>query len=404
MAEFLYRAIAENGKERKGNLIAEDELGAAMKLKSMNLMPLEIKSATALTKGIDINFGSKVKPRDLSIFCRQFVSMLKAGISIIDALDMLAQQTESKNMAKAIRAVQHDIEKGDSLSDSMGKHPKVFPEIMVNMVTAGEASGKLETTFEHMAVHFEKDAKIRALMKKAAMYPIIVAIVALVVVVVLLVMVIPGYASMFEEMDMEMPAITLLVMHMSDFIKNKWPVLILVIAAAFVVIFRFKQTEKGKIFFGNISRKAPVLGKLNIKTESSVFARTLGTLLYSGLPLVDAVGIVADTMTNAVFQNALKEAREVVVKGVPLSEPLKNCGLFPPMVSHMVRIGEETGDVEGMLDRLSVYYDEEVEMATQTVMAALEPMIIIVMAVIVVFLIAAVMSPMLAMYGGLDNL
>lgn len=404
MAEFLYRAIAENGKERKGSIIAEDELRASMKLKSMNLMPLEVKSATALTRGIDISFGSKVKPRDLSIFCRQFVSMLKAGISIIDALDMLAQQTENKNMAKAIRVVLHDIEKGDSLSASMGKHPKVFPDIMVNMVTAGEASGKLETTFEHMAVHFEKDAKIRALMKKAAMYPIIVAIVALVVVVVLLVMVIPGYASMFEDMDMEMPAITLVVLYMSDFIKNKWPILLLIIVVILTVIIRFKQTEPGKIFFGNISRKMPILGKLNIKTESSVFARTLGTLLYSGLPLVDAVEIVSNTMTNAVFRNALREAKDEVVKGVPLSEPIKNSGLFPPMVSHMVRIGEETGDVEGMLDRLSIYYDEEVEMATQTVMAALEPMIIIVMAVIVIFLIAAVMSPMLAMYGGLDNL
>lgn len=404
MAEFIYRAITDSGKEKKGNIVADDADRATAKLKAMGLMPLELKKASVLTKEINITFGRLVNPRDLSVFCRQFVSMLNAGITIIDALNMLSQQTENKHMAKALLIVQSDIEKGETLSDSMRKHEKIFPSIMISMVAAGEASGKLETTFEHMAGHFEKDARIRGMLKKAAMYPIVVAVVAVIVMIVMLVKVVPSYISMFEQMNVEMPGITLAVIGMSNFIRKFWYLLILVGAGIVAGIRVFKKTEYGETLFGNMSRKMPIFGKLNIKTSASIFARTLGTLLYSGLPMVDGLEIVANTMPNVLYQKALKKAREEVIKGVPLSEPLEGSGLFPPMVAHMIRIGEETGDVEEMLDRLSGYYDEEVEMATQTVMAALEPMIIVIMALIVIVLIAAVMAPMLAMYGGLDNL
>lgn len=404
VAEFIYRAITDSGREKKGNIVADDADRATAKLKAMGLMPLELKKASVLTKEINITFGRLVNPRDLSVFCRQFVSMLNAGITIIDALNMLSQQTENKHMAKALLIVQSDIEKGETLSDSMRKHEKIFPSIMISMVAAGEASGKLETTFEHMAGHFEKDARIRGMLKKAAMYPIVVAVVAVIVMIVMLVKVVPSYMEMFEQMDVEMPGITLAVIAMSNFIQKFWYLLILIGAGIVAGIRVFKKTEYGETLFGNMSRKMPIFGKLNIKTSASIFARTLGTLLYSGLPMVDGLEIVANTMPNVLYQKALKKAREEVIKGVPLSEPLEGSGLFPPMVAHMIRIGEETGDVEEMLDRLSGYYDEEVEMATQTVMAALEPMIIIIMALIVIVLIAAVMAPMLAMYGGLDNL
>lgn len=404
VAEFIYRAITDSGREKKGNIVADDADRATAKLKAMGLMPLELKKAGVLTKEINITFGKLVNPRDLSVFCRQFVSMLNAGITIIDALNMLSQQTENKHMAKALLIVQSDIEKGETLSDSMRKHEKIFPSIMISMVAAGEASGKLETTFEHMAGHFEKDARIRGMLKKAAMYPIVVAVVAVIVMIVMLVKVVPSYMEMFEQMDVEMPGITLAVIAMSNFIQKFWYLLILIGAGIVAGIRVFKKTEYGETLFGNMSRKMPIFGKLNIKTSASIFARTLGTLLYSGLPMVDGLEIVANTMPNVLYQKALKKAREEVIKGVPLSEPLEGSGLFPPMVAHMIRIGEETGDVEEMLDRLSGYYDEEVEMATQTVMAALEPMIIVIMALIVIVLIAAVMAPMLAMYGGLDNL
>lgn len=402
--EFVYKAVTRSGKEKKGNIDAEDETRAALKLKSMGLVPLEIKKANFLTKELDFSIGSAVKSRDLSIFCRQFVSMLQAGITITDCLNMLAQQTENKKMARAIRQVQSDVEKGEQLSGAMKKHPKIFPRIMISMATAGEASGKLENCFLRLSEHFEKDSKIRGMMKKAAVYPVMVAIVALIVVIILLIKVVPSYMELFDDMDVAMPAITRIVIDMSNFLKSYWGIVLLATLAIIVGINTFRQTERGEEFFGTIARNIPIFGKLNIKTQASIFSRTLSTLMASGIPMIEALDIVSGTMTNALYRNALKEAKEEVAKGVPLSEPLENSDLFPAMVTHMTRIGEETGELEEMLDRLANYYDEEVEMTTKTVMAALEPMIIIVMAVMVIIVVSAVMAPMTAMYSGLDNL
>lgn len=402
--EFVYKAVTRSGKEKKGNIDAEDETRAAVKLKSMGLVPIEIRKATIWNKELDFSFGQDVKPRDLGIFCRQFVSMLQAGISITDCLNMLALQTENKKMARTIRQVQSDVEKGEPLSGAMKKYPKIFPRIMISMVQAGEASGKLENCLLRISEHFEKDAKLRGMIKKAAVYPIIVAVVAVVVIIVLLVKVVPSYMELFEDMDVEMPLLTQVVIDISTFLQSYWGLLLVALILVAVAINTFCRTEQGEHFFGRLARSLPIFGKLNVKTQASIFARTLSTLLSSGITMIEALEIVAGTMTNALYRDALKEAHEEVAKGVPLSEPLENSELFPPMVTHMMRIGEETGEIEEMLDRLANYYDEEVEMTTQTVMAALEPMIILVMAVIVIFVVAAVMAPMTAMYAGLDNL
>ena len=330
--------------------------------------------------------------------------MVNAGVTILDTLDMLSDQTENKVMAKAIRGVHAEIQKGETLSDGLKKYPNVFPDIMVSMVAAGEASGKIDVAFDRMSAHFEKSAKLNGMIKKAAVYPIIVVIVAIAVVIVMLVKVIPSYSEMFNDLGTELPGITKAVDAMSDFVTGYWYIVIAVIAAIVIAIKLYKQTDSGQMFFGNLARKIPVFGKLNIKTAASNYARTLSTLVYSGLPMIEALGITADTMKNALYKKALKNAREEVSKGVPLSEPITACGLFPPMVSHMTRIGEETGDLEGMLTRLADYYDEEVELATQTVMAAIEPMIILVLALIVGVLVAAVMAPMLTMYQAMDSL
>ena len=386
MADWTYQIIDQSGKERKGNIVAESEAEAKNKLKMDGNMVISLTKATALTKEISFSVGGKVKPRDLSVFCRQFTSMVNAGVTILDTLDMLSDQTENKVMAKAIRGVHAEIQKGETLSDGLKKYPNVFPDIMVSMVAAGEASGKIDVAFDRMSAHFEKSAKLNGMIKKAAVYPIIVVIVAIAVVIVMLVKVIPSYSEMFNDLGTELPGITKAVVAMSDFVTGYWYIVIAVIAAI------------------NLARKVPVFGKLNIKTAASNYARTLSTLVYSGLPMIEALGITADTMKNALYKKALKNAREEVSKGVPLSEPITACGLFPPMVSHMTRIGEETGDLEGMLTRLADYYDEEVELATQTVMAAIEPMIILVLALIVGVLVAAVMAPMLTMYQAMDSL
>ena len=405
MTDFLYVAVDNStGKEKKGTIQAENENEARTKLKAEGYYVMKLNKATGLNKQINISIGASASPRDLSVFSRQFVSMINAGVTILDTLDMLGDQTENKEMGKAIKGVHAEIQKGETLSDALMKYPKIFPSIMVSMVAAGEASGKMDVAFERMATHFEKSAKMKALVKKASVYPIMVAVVAFAVVIVMLVKVIPSYESMFADLGTELPMITKMVVAASDFIMGYWYIIFFVVTVAVVGIMGFNKTEPGKKLKGTISMKMPVLGKLNIKSASANYARTLSTLVYSGLPMIEALGITAGTMTNYWYEKALEKARDEVAKGVPLSEPITSSGLFPPMVSHMTKIGEETGDLEGMLTRLADYYDEEVEMATQTVVAALEPMIILVLAAVVGTLVAAIMAPMLSMYGAMESL
>ena len=405
MTDFLYVAVDNStGKEKKGTIQAENENEARTKLKAEGYYVMKLNKATGLNKQINISIGASASPRDLSVFSRQFVSMINAGVTILDTLDMLGDQTENKEMGKAIKGVHAEIQKGETLSDALMKYPKIFPSIMVSMVAAGEASGKMDVAFERMATHFEKSAKMKALVKKASVYPIMVAVVAFAVVIVMLVKVIPSYESMFKDMGTELPMITKMVVAASEFIMGYWYIIFFVVTVAVVGIMGFNKTEPGKKLKGTISMKMPVLGKLNIKSASANYARTLSTLVYSGLPMIEALGITAGTMTNYWYEKALEKARDEVAKGVPLSEPITSSGLFPPMVSHMTKIGEETGDLEGMLTRLADYYDEEVEMATQTVVAALEPMIILVLAAVVGTLVAAIMAPMLSMYGAMESL
>ncbi len=404
MATWGYVAIDKSGKEIKGSKDADNQNLVLRELKSQGLIVLEITEQNVLTKDISFDFGGKPTPRDLAVFCRQFASITRAGVTIIETLSMLAEQTENPKMQKALFAVKADVEKGESFADSLAQHPKVFPELLIQMVRAGEASGSLDTAMERMALQFEKSAKTQALVKKAMIYPIVVALVAVAVVIVMLVFVIPRYMDMFEQLDTELPWITMMVVNMSNFIKNNWYILIPAVAAIVFAIKAYAQTNSGKHLFGKLQLKIPAIKNLVVKSASSQMARTLSTLLTAGVPLTEAVDIVADTMTNIWFKEALKEALEQIVIGVPLSQPLQTCGLFPPMVYHMIRIGEEAGSTEEMLNKLADYYEEEVEMAVQSLMAAMEPMIIIVLACVVGVLIGAVMAPMVSMYSALDNL
>lgn len=402
MADYSYIAIEKSGKEIKGSMESDSREKVEQKLRSQGCIPLEIKEQNALQKDIKIGVGKKVKTRDLSVFCRQFVSMLRAGVSIVEALDMLSIQTENKTLSQAIREVRTEIGKGSTLSEAMEKQNKVFPPMLVNMVEAGETSGSIDKSLERMAIQFEKEAKLKGMMKRSMMYPMVLGVVALVILVVMLTYVIPNYMEMFDGYDFEMPALTLAIMHMEDFVKNHAILLVAIIVAIVIGIKSWKKTESGQEFFGKRAIKIPVFK--NLKTYSSVFARTLSTLMQAGIPMIDAVDSVANTMTNILYKRELLKAKEEIAKGVPLSEPLKNGGLFPPMVVHMMAIGEETGEIEEMLDKLADYYDEEVEVTTQTVLALLEPMIIVFMAIIVVILIAAIMGPMLSLYNGVGNM
>lgn len=257
---------------------------------------------------------------------------------------------------------------------------------------------------ERMAVQFERSAKTQALIKKAMIYPILVALVAVAVIIAMLAFVVPRYMEMFENLGAELPGITLFVVSMSGFITGRWYLIIPAVGAAAAALKVWGKSSQGQHVTGRIALKLPMVKNLSMKSASSQMARTLSTLLTAGVPLVEAVDIVADTMSNIWFKEALREAREQILIGVPMSQPLQSSGLFPPMVYHMVRVGEESGSIEEMLDKLADYYEEEVEIAVQALMAALEPAIIIVLACIVGFLIGAVMAPMVNLYEALDNL
>lgn len=404
MAAWGYVAIDKGGKEIKGSKDADNKELVLRDLKNQGLIVLEITEQNVLTKDISFDFGGKPTARDLAVFCRQFASITRAGVTIIETLNMLADSTENKKMQKAIYAVRADVEKGESFADSMAQHPAVFSELLVQMARAGEASGSLDTAMERMATQFEKSAKTHALVKKAMIYPIVVACVAVAVVIVMLVFVIPRYMDMFEQLDAELPGITLAVIALSNFIKDNWFIIIPVVIAIVFAIKTYAKTNSGKHVFGKLQLKIPAIKNLVVKSACAQMARTLSTLLTAGVPLIEAVDIVSDTMTNIWFKETLKDALEQIMVGVPLSQPLQTSGLFPPMVYHMLRIGEEAGSTEEMLNKLADYYEEEVEMAVQSLMAAMEPMIIIVLAGVVGILIAAVMAPMVNMYAALDNL
>ncbi len=403
MPSFSYEAIDRAGKTQKGSIEADSKEKALSALKAEGRIPLNVAEQNMLTKDISFDIGGRPKARDYSVFCRQFVSMTQAGVTLIEALNMLGEQTENKKLAKAVKEIQIGVEKGESLTNSM-KAQKFLPSLLCSMVEAGEASGSLDTALDRMATHFEKDAKVKALVKKAAIYPVIVCIVAVIVVIVMLTTVIPSYTSMFEDMDMELPAITQAVVVLSDFMMTRWYVVIAAIAVIVLLFQWFKSTRAGEYLFAKLGIRLPLFGALTIKTASARFARTTSTLLAAGLSLVDAIEITANIMDNKLIRDALHGCREEIIQGVPLSVPLQRCGIFPPMVYHMTRIGEESGDLEGLLQKLADYYEEEVEMATQSLMAAMEPMIIIVLAGIVGVLVGAVMAPMASMYTGLDNL
>ena len=404
MPGYSYVAVDQRGKEKRGRIEAENRDAVSQQLKKDGLFPVEIKEQGVLNKEIDLSVGKKVKPRDLSVFCRQFVSITQAGVPMKEALQMMSEQTENKWLKKAIADVLVNVEKGNTLADSMAAIPDIFPPMLVNMVQAGESSGSLEMSFARMATHFEKEAKLKATIRKATIYPIILIFAVIGVIAVMLLYVIPIFIDMFADLDVEMPALTMGVMNLSKWTASHWYVILAVVVAVAVVYRIIYNTDQGRLKIDYIKMKIPLFGKLTVKSNCAQFARTMSTLMAAGISTTECLETVSKIVTNIHYKNAMMKAREEVMKGIPLSEPLAASEVFPPMVYHMTGIGEETGNMEEMLNKLADYYDEEVEITTQSVLAAMEPLIIVFMALIVGTLVIAVIMPIGTMYEGLDNL
>ena len=404
MESFSYKAVSAAGKDVKGSVEAESREEAARKIKEQGLVPVSIGKQGALDKDVNIPIfkGKKIPARDMSVFCRQFASILKAGVSVINALEMLAEQTENKKLKEAIVNTQSNVEKGENLSDSMRQND-AFPSILIDMVRAGEASGSLENSLTRMAIQFEKDAKLNGIVKKAMMYPIVLICVMIGVVIVMLTFVIPSFMTMFEDLDSELPVTTKAILAMSNSLKNYWYIYIIVVVGIVVGVQMYKKTDNGRHNLDKLKLKIPVFGLLQTKSACASFARTMSTLLQAGMPMIDALEISASTMKNVLFYYGLEKVKNGVSLGLPLSNQLKATGLFPAMVVHMVGIGEETGNVEEMLTNSATYYEEEVEVQTQTLTSLMEPIIIVLMAFVVVLLIMAIYQPMIQLYNTLGS-
>ncbi len=398
MAEFQYRVITPEGKEKKGTMEGKSVEQVTGVLKAQKNVILSVSEASLMSRDINFSLGGRVSARDYSIFCRQFVSIISAGVSIINALEMMRDQTENRTLKKALGEVYEDVSKGESMAGAMKKHSRVFPSMLCNMVEAGEASGSMEVAFERMAVQFEKENKLKQSVKKAMIYPIVLLVVMVGVLFLMMIWVIPNFMGMFAELDTELPPITQAVVNMSDFVIAKWWLILLVVAAAIALFKAYAASPSGKFVLGGIALKIPVFGKLQTKSECARLGRTLCTLLGAGVPMMDAIEITGRSMENVHYKKAMMDAKDQVMRGMALSRPLKTCGLFPPMVVHMVSIGEETGNIETMLENVANYYEDDVQVATEQVMALMEPMIIVVMAIVVGVLIMAIMQPMLTLY------
>lgn len=403
MPGFNYTAIDRNGKRVRSSLDASSIETAKSSLRGAGYTILDIKEQTTLNRDIEIPFLGNPKAKDMAVFCRQFVSILRAGVSVASVLSMLGQQTGNKKLRAAIREMQADVEKGEALATSMRRHPKIFPAILVNMVSAGEASGNLEESFRQMELYFERSKRTKSKVTSAMIYPCVLIVVMIVVLIVMMTKIIPNFLKTFEDMDAELPKLTQGVMAVCEWFESWWWVPLLVLVALIVGGVLFHRTDKGKHFFGWLARKTPVVGNLTVKTACATFCRTMEVLIGSGLTLTDSMDLAASNMGNIYYLEAIRDARGMVAEGTPLRESLVRTGIFPPMVSNLVGVGEETGDLQSMMGKVADYYDEEVDEATKKLLNLMEPAIIIFMAVFVVIIVLAIYLPMINMTKAFDK-
>ena len=403
MPVYNYTAIDRNGKKIRKTLDAASLDAAKNTLRGIGCTILDIQEQNVLNKDIELPFLGNPTAKDMAIFCRQFVSILRAGVPISTVLSMLSQQTENKKLAAAVLRMEADIEKGDSLAGSMRRHPKIFSNMLVNMVAAGEESGNLEESFRQMEIYFDKAKRTKSAITKAMIYPSILMLVMVVVVIVMMTSIIPKFLSTFADMDMELPLPTRMVMATSDWFVQWWWLLSIILVVLVVGSTLFNRTRPGQLFFGFLTRKIPVVKMLVVRSACATFCRTLSLLLSSGISLTDSLEMVANNMSNIYFKDAVLKVRTQVSEGWQLHTALQDTRLFPPMVYNLVGIGEETGDLQNMLSKTADYYDDEVEQATQNLLSMMEPCVILLMAVFVVIIVLSIYLPMLNMTSMYDS-
>jgi type IV pilus assembly protein PilC len=402
MSTFIYKAIDKAGTESTGSLDADNEKIALGKLRDMGYLPLELKERKAQKGGILDSLLSglmkkRVKGKDVVTFTRQLSTLIDAGLPLLRSLTVLGEQTESPNLKAQIKDIAVTVQGGSTFSDALAKHPGTFSKLYVNMIKAGEAGGVLEVVLSRLASFREKEQMMRAKVRSAMVYPALVIMIGIGVVLFLTIVIIPTFVKMFEEVGMELPIPTLIMMGISKFLRSYWWVL-LAVMLGLVVLYKFwVKRESGRYQVDKLKLKAPVLGDLTRKSAISRFARTLGTLITSGVPILQALLIVRDTAGNEVIARSMVTVHNSIREGASIAVPIEESRVFPPMVVHMIAVGEETGALDNMLMKVADTYDREVDTAVAVLTSILEPILILGMGVSVGFIVIAMYLPIFQM-------
>jgi type IV pilus assembly protein PilC len=401
MPMFEYTARnASSGQIQKGQLDVASRDDVTAYLRKNRLILVSVREAP---KQIQFSFGKpRIKTRDVVIFTRQFATMINAGLPLVQALSILAQQTENKALQDVTRAVVYDVESGNTLADAFAKHPRAFSQLYVNMVAAGEAGGILDTILLRLATFLEKNDALVRKVKGAMVYPAVITGVAVIAIAVLLIFVIPTFQTMFASVSMELPLPTRVVIGMSQLLINYWWVFIGVIVAAVFAVRRYYATPPGRRQIDAMLLQAPVLGQVVRKSAVSRFTRTLGTLVSSGVSILEGLEITAKTAGNQVIHDAVMESRQSIAGGETIAAPLERSKVFPPMVISMIAVGEQTGGLDEMLGKIADFYDEEVDVAVSALLSLMEPMMIVVLGVIVGGMVVAMYLPIFDMMNAVQ--
>jgi type IV pilus assembly protein PilC len=398
MAAFTYSAINAQGLELDGELHAPDLEGAKEQLRSRGLLPQKLsesKSAGAARAGGRLK---KIAPKSLQIFSRQFATLIEAGVSIVSALVILEEQTDDKNLSPVIAEVRADVESGIILSRALARHPRVFNRLYVSMIEAGEASGTLDRVLDRVAVQIEKETAIKRRVKSAMVYPTVVLTFASLVLAGMLLFLVPVFVKIFAQLNGQLPTLTQYVLNASNLLRGYWFIIFPLIGAAIYGLRRGKRTERGRQIWDTVKLRIPMkIGDVVMKVTMARFSRTLATLVAAGVDIVRALEITGTTAGNWVVEEGLTEVRVKVQEGIPLAQPLMENPVFPPMVSQMIKIGEETGELEKMLGKIADFYEEEVDASIAALTSIIEPIMMIGVGIMVGIVVISMYLPMFKM-------
>jgi type IV pilus assembly protein PilC len=392
---FSYRVRDRNGKIVAGTLEADNQGAVAAKLRQMGYAPLQITEAKAGLKAeISLPGLDRIKLKDLAVFSRQFATMINSGLSLLRALTILAEQTESKKLAAVVGQVRTEVEQGAALSAALGRHPKVFNRLYVSMVKAGEVGGFLDKVLLDLASSIEKEVELRGKVRSAMTYPVVVFVLVILIVTAMLLFIVPTFEKLYAQLQGELPWLTQLLINVSKAMRFIAPIGLVAIIGGSFAYKRAKQSERGGLVIDKVKLRAPVFGSLVQKTALSRFSRTFATLLGAGVPILHALEIVSETVGNEVVSRAIKDVQDSVREGESLAGPLAKHAVFPPMVVQMLAVGEETGAIDTMLGKVADFYDQEVEAAVESITSLIEPLLIVVMGGTVGVMVIALYMPM----------